>query len=81
MIGFVFWDKALIALDERAAQTLPSLVIRELALPRGDGGDDLREYAFKHAMLHQVTYAMVLKRDRRDLRGKLARRAHRAESQ
>lgn len=73
VIGLVFWDKALIALDERAAQTLPLLVIRELALPRGDIGDDLREYAFKHAMLHQVTYAMVLKRDRCDLRGKLAR--------
>jgi predicted ATPase/class 3 adenylate cyclase len=72
VIGSVFWDKALVALDGRAAETLPLVVIRELVLPRGDIGDDLREYAFKHAMLHQVTYAMVLKRDRRDLHGKLA---------
>ena len=35
--------------------------------------DDLREYAFKHQILHQVTYATVLKRTRRELHGKLAR--------
>ena len=47
---------------------------RELALPRADSSnDDLREYAFKHQILHQVTYATVLKRTRRELHGKLAR--------
>ena len=47
---------------------------RELALPRADSAnDDLREYAFKHQILHQVTYATVLKRTRRELHGKLAR--------
>ena len=35
--------------------------------------DELREYAFKHQMLHQVTYATVLKRVRRELHGKVAR--------
>jgi class 3 adenylate cyclase len=74
VIGPVFWERALIALDKKAGETLPSLVRRELALPRPDAsGDELREYAFKHQMLHQVTYATVLKRVRRDLHGKLAR--------
>ena len=74
IIGPVFWDRALIALDAKAGDTLPALVRRELALPRSDSSnDDLREYAFKHQILHQVTYATVLKRTRRELHGKLAR--------
>ena len=74
VIGSVFWDRALMALDEQASETLPALVRRELALPREDAGrDDLREYAFKHQLLHQVTYATVLKSARRELHGKLAR--------
>ncbi len=74
VIGQIFWDRALIALNGEAATTLPSLVSRELALPRADSSsDDLREYTFKHAMLHQVTYATVLKRSRKELHGKLAR--------
>jgi len=74
VIGPVFWDRALIALDKKAHDSLPALVRRELALPRGGSDtDDLREYAFKHQILHQVTYATVLKRTRRELHGKLAR--------
>ena len=74
IIGPVFWDRALIALDTKANDTLPALVRRELALPRSDSNnDDLREYAFKHQILHQVTYATVLKRTRRELHGKVAR--------
>jgi len=74
IIGPVFWDRALMALDTKANDTLPALVRRELALPRVDSNnDDLREYAFKHQILHQVTYATVLKRTRRELHGKLAR--------
>ncbi len=73
VIGPVFWDRALIALDEQAATTLPRLVQRELALPRPNAhSDELREYAFKHAILHQVTYATVLKRTRQALHGKVA---------
>ncbi len=74
IIGPVFWDRALIALDTKANDTLPALVRRELALPRSDSNnDDLREYAFKHQILHQVTYATVLKRTKRELHGKVAR--------
>jgi tetratricopeptide (TPR) repeat protein len=74
VIGPVFWDRALVALDTKAHDSLPALVRRELALPRPDSKhDDLREYAFKHQILHQVTYATVLRRTRRELHGKLAR--------
>ena len=74
VIGPVFWDRALIALDTKAHDTLPALVRRELALPRAESNsDDLREYAFKHQILHQVTYETVLRRTRRELHGKLAR--------
>ena len=74
VIGSVFWDRALFELDTKANHTLPSLVRRELTVPREDSTtDDLREYTFKHQILHQVTYATVLKVTRRDLHGKLAR--------
>ena len=75
VIGAVFWDRALIALDARAEQALPALVRRELALPHAGAAldDDLREYAFRHHILHQVTYDTVLKRTRRELHDKVAR--------
>ncbi len=77
VIGPVFWDQALLAVDGRAREILPALVRRELALPRADamqamGGDDLREYAFRHQILHQVTYDTVLKRSKRDWHGRVA---------
>ena len=73
VIGQVFWDRALLALDAQTAATLPRLVQRDLALPRQDAeSDGVREYAFKHSILHQVTYGTVLKRHRKVLHGKLA---------
>ncbi len=73
VIGQVFWDQALIALDARAEEALPSLVSRDLALPRADAAlDGLREYAFRHQILHQVTYDTVLKRTKRELHAKVA---------
>ena len=73
VIGQLFWDRALIALDARAETVLPRLVRRELTLPRQDTDPDgLREYAFKHALLHQVTYETVLKGERRLLHARLA---------
>ena len=54
VIGLVFWDQALAALDARAPEALPALVRRELTLPRPDAAlDDVREYAFSHQILHQ----------------------------
>lgn len=73
VIGQVFWDRALMALDAQTEATLPRLVQRELALPQYDSAlAGLREYAFKHAILHQVTYGTVLKRQRKVLHAKLA---------
>lgn len=73
VIGPIFWDRALDALDARAMDALPGLVRRELVVRSEDSSsDDLGEYAFKHHLLYQVTYATVLKRTRRELHGKLA---------
>jgi tetratricopeptide (TPR) repeat protein len=73
VIGPVFWDRALIALDAEAEVMLPRLVQRQLTVPHADSAfDGLREYAFMHHLLHQVTYETVLKSTRRELHGKLA---------
>jgi len=73
VIGAVFWDQALFALDAQAEQALPSLAARELALPRTDfAHDSVREYAFRHQLLHLVTYNTVLKRTKRELHAKVA---------
>jgi class 3 adenylate cyclase/tetratricopeptide (TPR) repeat protein len=74
VIGHIFWDQALVSLDARAQHLLLALERRELALPRSDGSlEGLREYAFRHQILHQVTYDTVLRRARRELHGKVAR--------
>ncbi len=73
VIGPVFWDQALVALDPQAREALPSLVARELALPRVDAAfEGLREYAFRHQILHHVTYDTVLRRTRRELHARVA---------
>ena len=77
IVGTVFWDQALGAIEAQAAEALPALVQRELALPRTDAALDvlqpgLREYAFRHQVLHQVTYDTVLKRHKREGHAKVA---------
>ncbi len=80
VIGAVFWDRALNALDETAPRSLPALRRRDMVLPRTPGGepggheasDAVHEVAFKHHLLHQVTYDTVLKRSRRELHARLA---------
>jgi len=73
VIGEVFWDRALEALDEAAPLALPALARRELTLPRRESAlDDVREYAFSHQLLHTVTYDTVLKRTRRALHARAA---------
>ena len=68
VIGAVFWDQALAAIDARAVDALPALVRRELVMPRQDSSlDGVREYAFRHQILHHVTYETLLKRTRREL--------------
>ena len=77
VVGAVFWDQALAAVEQEAAEQLPALVQRELTLPRADaqlGGlrAGVREYAFRHQVLHQVAYNTVLKRDKREGHAKVA---------
>ena len=73
VIGFVFWDRALSAIDERGTARLPRLTERALVLPHPEANlDGVREYAFHHQILHQVTYDTVLKRLRREYHAKVA---------
>jgi class 3 adenylate cyclase/tetratricopeptide (TPR) repeat protein len=73
VVGAVFWDRALAAVDELAIERLPALTRRELTVPRPEAPlEGLREYAFRHQMLHQVTYGTVLKRTRREGHAKVA---------
>ncbi|HEY0230575.1 MAG TPA: adenylate/guanylate cyclase domain-containing protein, partial [Dokdonella sp.] len=74
VIGQTFWDAALAHVETDAETKLPRLTEREL-VNRKDGtdrSDDIREYAFRHQILHQVTYDTVLKRVRRDAHAKTA---------
>ena len=73
VIGFVFWDQALAAVDTRAVAALPGLVRRELITARQDASfEGVREYAFTHQILHHVTYETVLKRARHDYHAAVA---------
>ena len=74
VVGAVFWDQALAAVDAQAADQLPALVRRQLAMPRADAQiEGLREYAFAHQVLHQVTYNTVLKRHKCEGHARVAR--------
>jgi class 3 adenylate cyclase/tetratricopeptide (TPR) repeat protein len=74
VIGHVFWDQALAGLDAKAPAALPALERRELVLPHNDDDapDNVREFAFSHKILHDVTYDTVLKRRRRELHARAA---------
>lgn len=73
VVGMVFWEEALAAIDAHAPRALPALVRRELALPHVDTSlDGVHEYGFKHQILHEVTYDTLLKRTRRVLHASAA---------
>jgi len=62
VIGHVFWDRALAAIDAEAPASLNELLHKEMALARPESTfSGSREYAFVHHLLHQVTYESVLK--------------------
>jgi len=81
VIGRVFWASAVTRLgridrtaEADTAAALDGLVARELILEHPDSafaGD--REYAFKHTLLHDVTYDGVLKRRRPTYHAEAAR--------
>src|SRR5262252_4477218 len=66
IIGPVFWDAALDALEPQASASLPALARRQMALPRDTSAfADCAEFTFSHHLLHQATYETVLKAVRR----------------
>ena len=73
VIGHVFWDQALAAIDADAPACLPAQPQRGLVVAHRETSlDGMREYAFQHHLLHQVTYDTVLRRMRRDCHAKAA---------
>ena len=74
VIGHVFWDDALQALDVDAPQALPAL--RRAAFVRDHDASDFEgtlERQFDHHLLHQVTYDTLLKAERKLGHGAAAR--------
>ncbi|MEO8836293.1 MAG: tetratricopeptide repeat protein, partial [Caldimonas sp.] len=63
VVGHVFWDQALAAIDAGAVEAIPLLLRKQLVVRR-DAQAESGEYAFQHHLLHQVTYAGVLKEQR-----------------
>jgi class 3 adenylate cyclase/tetratricopeptide (TPR) repeat protein len=63
VVGHVFWDQALAAIDPAAVAALPLLLRRQLIVRR-NAQVDSGEFAFQHHLLHQVTYDGVLKEQR-----------------
>lgn len=69
-LGKNFWDEAVSVLSgaslAQTRQTLKALYARELIFPRTSSTfAGMTEYVFKHAILREVTYETVLKRQRR----------------
>lgn len=72
VVGRVFWDSAVKALSPEAQaeqarldESLAALHSKELIFPSPDSAfTGAQEYAFKHALLRDVTYETVLKRHR-----------------
>lgn len=63
VVGHVFWDQALAAIDPIAVEAIPVLLRKQLVVRR-ESQLDSGEYAFQHHLLHQVTYESVLKEPR-----------------
>ena len=73
VVGAVFWDDALASLDESSPSELVALCQRALVLPQQQSAfGDAEEFAFRHHLLHEVTYGTVLKRDKREQHHRVA---------
>ena len=74
VIGHVFWDDALQALDAKAPQALPAL--QRAAFVKARDTSDFEgtpERQFDHHLLHEVTYDTLLKAERKLGHGAAAR--------
>lgn len=66
VIGPVFWDDALGALDSHSPAALPALQRKSMVQLRpASAFDGTAEESFHHHLLHQVSYETVLKSERR----------------
>jgi hypothetical protein len=66
VVGHVFWDQVLAAIDPGAVDTLPVLLRKQFIVHHDMAAfDDTQGYAFQHHLLHQVTYDTMLKEPRR----------------
>jgi len=66
VIGHVFWDGPLPRSAPGATRPLDGLLRRDLVRLREPSSfDGVREFAFKHHLLHQVSYDSVLRNDKR----------------
>jgi len=66
VVGHVFSDQALAAIDPGAVEVLPLLLRKQFIVHHDMAGlDDMHGYAFQHHLLHQVTYDTLLKEPRR----------------
>ncbi|MEO8061017.1 MAG: adenylate/guanylate cyclase domain-containing protein [Burkholderiales bacterium] len=66
IVGPVFWDDALRALDAAATEALPELQRKAMVHLRPVSAfEGTREEGFHHHLLHQVTYDTLLKAERR----------------
>jgi predicted ATPase len=73
VIGTVFWDQALAAIDEESPRALPGVTRRHFVTPHVHSSlEGAGEYAFRHQILHHVTYDTVLKVERRRYHAKTA---------
>jgi tetratricopeptide (TPR) repeat protein len=74
VIGTVFWDRTLAALDERAPLALERLCRRDLLRPEPDAPlEGARAFAFRHQIVQLATYETLLRRERRALHAAAAR--------
>jgi class 3 adenylate cyclase/tetratricopeptide (TPR) repeat protein len=64
VVGHVFRDEALAAVDPQAVEMLPALLRKRLVVRQGSPSAT-GDYAFQHHLLHQVTYDSVLQAPRR----------------
>jgi len=73
VIGPVFWDDALAALDPGGLSALPALQKKALVHAQPVSTvEHTTEEAFEHHLLHQVSYDTVLKPDRREAHARAA---------